>query len=71
VERAPADDRPSERLAAEIANAETDADPGDGRTPPDPDETLTAFTTATTAEWLTGPRDAVRSPGPVPSSRFL
>jgi hypothetical protein len=71
VEKAPADDRPAEQLAAEIMRADAEPDPGDGETPADPDENVTAFATAVTAEWLTGVRDRVRSPGPVPSSRFL
>ena len=71
VEETPADDRPAEELAAEIVRAAAEPDPGDGETPPDPDETLTAFTTAVTAAWPTGTRERVRSPGPVRSSRFM
>jgi len=71
VEKTPPDDRPAARPAAEIARADAEPDQGDGETPPDPDETLTAFATAVAGEWLTGPRDRVRSPGPVPSNRFL
>ncbi|MEV0411768.1 hypothetical protein AB0I68_13460 [Streptomyces sp. NPDC050448] len=44
--------------------------PGDGQTPADPDEALRSFTAAVAAGWLAGPRDRVRSAGPVRSSRF-
>lgn len=71
VETTPADDRPAERIAAEITNAPAEPDPGDGATPPDPDETLAAFATAVASEWPTDTRDRVSSAGPVPSSRFL
>lgn len=71
LERSPADDRPVERVAADIMAAGVDDDPGDGATPPDPDENLAAFVRAVADGWLTGPRDAVRSHGPVPGSRFL
>jgi hypothetical protein len=71
-ETVPPDERPVEELADEIVRAEPDRDEdaGDGA-PPDPDETLAAFARAAGGHWLTGPRDAVRSPGPVSSSRFL
>jgi hypothetical protein len=71
VETEPADDRPAERLAAEITRADAEPDPGDGATPADPDETLAGFAAAVAGEWLTGVRHRVTSPGPVPSSRFL
>ncbi|MGH3240841.1 MAG: tetratricopeptide repeat protein [Spirillospora sp.] len=71
TETVPPDERPVEEVAAEIVAAvpETDEDSGDGA-PPDPDEALAGFARAVGAHWLTGPRDAVRSPGPVSSSRF-
>ncbi|MFI0483285.1 hypothetical protein [Actinomadura sp. 9N215] len=71
AETVPPDGRPAEELAAEIVQAvpEADEDSADGA-PPDPDETLAAFARAVAGQWLSGPRDAVHSPGPVPSSRF-
>ncbi|WP_141584611.1 hypothetical protein [Actinomadura sp. WMMA1423] len=69
-ERAPADERPAEELAAEIVAADPLVDDGDGDAPPDPDERLAGFVRAVAGHWLTGPRDMVHSPGPVPSSRF-
>ncbi|MFI6866524.1 hypothetical protein [Nocardia sp. NPDC050406] len=70
VEQLPADDRPAAEIAADILAADGTDDPGDGDTPPDPDESLTAFVTATHEAWLTGPRFAIRSPGPVRSNSF-
>lgn len=70
-ERAPADPRPVEELVAELLRADSTIDIGDGETPPDPDETLTGFVAGIRDRWLIGPRDRVRSPGPVPSSQFL
>ncbi|TDD77739.1 hypothetical protein E1293_25850 [Actinomadura darangshiensis] len=70
-ETVPPDERPEEELAAEIIAADPHEDEeGDGATPPDPDERLVAFARAVGGRWLTGPRDMVHSPGPVPSSRF-
>jgi tetratricopeptide (TPR) repeat protein len=69
-ERSPADTRPEEQIAADIAAAAPHDDAGDGSTPADPDEAFTAFVAAVRATWLQGPRDRVRSSGPVPSSRF-
>lgn len=71
-ETVPPDGRPEEELADEIVRAvpESDDDADDGA-PPDPDDVLTRFVGAVREQWLTGPRDAVRSPGPVPSSRFV
>ncbi|GHH62686.1 hypothetical protein GCM10018781_10950 [Kitasatospora indigofera] len=66
----PADPRPAEELAADICAADPGPDTGDGDTPPDPDEALAAFVRAVRGRWLTGPRDQVRSSGPVRSSRF-
>jgi hypothetical protein len=71
TERVPSDPRPAEELAAEILRADPAPDTGDGETPPDPDETLTGFVTGVRDGWLIGPREQVRSSGPVPSSRFL
>ena len=70
VEKAPADDRAEEELAAEIVRADPAPDPGDETTPDDTDATLAAFTTSVAATWATTPRDRVGSPGPVRSSRF-
>ncbi|MGW4246910.1 hypothetical protein [Nocardia sp. NPDC004722] len=67
----PADARPESEIAADIVHADPTPDPGDGETPPDSDDVLTAFVTATRDRWLTGTSDRVNSPGPVPSSRFL
>ncbi|WP_327265623.1 hypothetical protein OG444_33455 [Streptomyces sp. NBC_01232] len=64
------DPRPEEEIARDIARADAAADQGDGMTPPDPDEDFRAFASAVRDGWLTGPRDHVASPGPVPSSRF-
>jgi hypothetical protein len=71
IERGAADERPIEEIAADILRADGDPDPGDGATPPDPDGALVGFVSAVAGRWLAGPRDRVRSPGPVPSSRFL
>ena len=71
VRRVPEDRRPVEELAAEIVRAAPATDGGDGETPPDTDEGLAALVAAVRAEWLTGPRYGVRSPGPVASSRFM
>ncbi|GAA1953141.1 tetratricopeptide repeat protein [Kitasatospora viridis] len=57
-------------LAGSIRSATGEPDPGDGGTPADPDEALAAFAARAAGSWLSGPRDQVRSPGPVPSSRF-
>ncbi len=71
AERVPADDRPEEEWAAEILGADPAPDPGDGETPPDPDAALIAFVSGVRGGWLAGPRERVRSTGPVRSSRFL
>ena len=65
-----ADDRPAEALAAAVVQADPSADPGDGGTPADSDEAFAAFAAAVGPTWLLGSRDRLRSPGPVPSSRF-
>lgn len=72
-ETVPPDARPAEELAEEIVRAvpEPDEDEdADGGAPPDPDEALAGFVRAVAGGWLTGPREGLRSPGPVPSSRF-
>jgi hypothetical protein len=71
VERLPPDARSEGELAAEILRADPAPDPGDGETPPDPDEALARFVTGVRDRWLIGPRERVRESGPVPSSRFL
>ncbi|TDD31130.1 hypothetical protein E1287_27575 [Actinomadura sp. KC06] len=71
TETVPPDGRPAEELAAEIVQAAPEPDDGAGDgAPPDPDDALAGFARAVAGQWLIGPRDAVRSPGPVPSSRF-
>lgn len=70
VGQEPADDRSVEELAGEVVRAQGEPDPGDGATPPDLDETLARFVATVVDGWLAGPRDRVRSAGPVPSSRF-
>jgi hypothetical protein len=75
----PADERPAEAVAAEIARTAPEPDEGDGSTPPDPGESLHRFTAAVTAPgarergggWLGGLREYIPDAGPVPSSRFL
>ncbi|WP_328302115.1 hypothetical protein OG389_31940 [Streptomyces sp. NBC_00435] len=64
------DARPAEEIARDVAAADPTADEGDGTTPPDTDEAFRAYAAALAPGWLTGPRDRVGSPGPVPSSRF-
>jgi len=77
VGQGPADDRPAEAVAAEIAHATPKQGEGDGSTPPDPGEGLRRFVEAVTAEgtrdggWLSGIREYIPDAGPVPSSRFL
>lgn len=69
--RAPADDRPVDVIAAELAAAEPEADTGDGG-PPDGDDVLAGFVSGLGAAWpVRSPvRHRVRSPGPVRSSYF-
>ncbi|RKS69143.1 hypothetical protein BZB76_6282 [Actinomadura pelletieri DSM 43383] len=71
AETIPPDGRPEEELADEIVRSdpEPDEETGDGA-PPDLDETVARFVRTVAGRWLTGPRDAARSPGPVPSNRF-
>ncbi|MCP9948564.1 tetratricopeptide repeat protein [Actinomadura madurae] len=73
TETVPPDERPVEELAEEIVRADPH-EPDDGAddgAPPDPDELLAGFARAAAGRWLSGPRDTVHSPGPVPSSRFV
>ncbi|QFG20438.1 hypothetical protein [Actinomadura sp. WMMB 499] len=70
VARTEPDARPAEEVAAEIVRAEPDRDGGDAAAPPDPDGAPAALVAAARAAWLGGPREPVRSPGPVRSSRF-
>ncbi|GAA4889113.1 tetratricopeptide repeat protein [Streptomyces coeruleoprunus] len=71
VERGPADDRPAERVAADIVAADpVPGTGGDGETPADSVARLTDFVTAVRGTWLQGPRDRLTSSGPVPSSKF-
>ncbi|MGW2371948.1 MULTISPECIES: tetratricopeptide repeat protein [Kitasatospora] len=69
-EEAEPDRRSAEELAEAILAATPTAPEGDGQTPPDPDDTLTAFATRATDWPATGPRDRINSAGPVRSSRF-
>jgi hypothetical protein len=69
LETVPPDERPEEELAAEIVRATPQSVDDDGA-PPDSDATLVRLAEAVGGQWLTGPRDPVHSPGPVPSSRF-
>jgi hypothetical protein len=79
VGQGPADDRPIEAVAAEIAHVTPEQDEGDGNTPPDLDEGLRRFVEAVTAagvgerdgSWLGGIREYIPDAGPVSSSRFL
>jgi hypothetical protein len=70
VGREPADERPAARIAEELLAADPAPDEGDGETPDDPDEAFAAFGTAVRGTWLRGERTALRSSGPVRSSRF-
>ncbi|WP_220096221.1 hypothetical protein [Mycolicibacterium neworleansense] len=65
-----ADDRAENELADEILATAPDSFESDDDAPPDPDEVLTGLASAVGGHWLTGPRDMVHSPGPVPSNRF-
>ncbi|GAB2881637.1 hypothetical protein GCM10027074_57420 [Streptomyces deserti] len=71
VERGEPDDRPEAEIAAEIVAADPAPDEGDGETPADPDTRLTDFVTAVRGTWLQGDRAALKTSGPVRSSRFL
>jgi hypothetical protein len=75
----PADDRPAEVIAAQLAGTAPERDEGDGSAPADPDDQLRRFVQAVTADdardrdggWLGGLREHVPSAGPVPSSRLI
>ncbi|MFK0017650.1 hypothetical protein [Streptomyces sp. NPDC091027] len=64
------DQRSAEELAEAILAAAPTAPEGDGRTPPDAEDSLMAFATRAAIRPATGPRDRIRSAGPVRSSRF-
>ncbi|MGH3392624.1 MAG: hypothetical protein ACRDOO_27465, partial [Actinomadura sp.] len=70
-ERVPPDDRPVAEIVTDLVAAEPAVDEGDGKTPPDTDQALAAFVAGVASTWLDGPRAPMRSPGPVPSSRFV
>ncbi|MFE1804724.1 hypothetical protein [Streptomyces sp. NPDC059533] len=68
-----ADSRQPEAIARDIVTADgADADPGDGSAPvdADTDAAFRAFAAAVAPLWLTGPRAAVRSAGPIRSNSF-
>jgi hypothetical protein len=67
-----ADSRSDTELAAELLAAPVRPLTGDGQTPDDSDDALTAFVASVAARFGTGraPRDRLWSPGPVSSSRF-
>ena len=79
VGRGPADDRPVEVLAAELAGTVPEREEGDGSAPADPDDGLRCFVRAVAGDgarerdggWLGGIREWVPNSGPVPSSRFV
>ncbi len=66
--RAPADERPDESLAADIAAATPDGEVAPG----DEDADLLSFATAVARAWPSAhpQRDRMWSPGPVPSAHF-
>ncbi|GAA1169989.1 hypothetical protein GCM10009664_41820 [Kitasatospora gansuensis] len=66
----PADERSPEQLADAILADAAEPDEGDGETPADPEQALTAFAARVNGSWLTGSRDRIRSAGPVRSSSF-
>lgn len=70
VEQSEPDDRPDAEIAADIAAADPAPAEGDEDAPADTDAAFTAFAAAVRGSWLQGPRDRVRSAGPVGSSRF-
>ncbi|MER7847049.1 hypothetical protein ABTZ03_24215 [Kitasatospora sp. NPDC096077] len=69
-EEAEPDRRSAEELAEAILAAAPTAPEGDGETPADPDDVLTAFATRAAGWPAAGPRDRIGSSGPVRSSRF-
>lgn len=64
------DGRPAEELAEAILAADPAPPEGDGQTPEDPDAALAAFATRAAGLWADGPRERIRSSGPVSSGRF-
>ncbi|MET9886116.1 hypothetical protein ABZZ20_23865 [Streptomyces sp. NPDC006430] len=70
VEQSEPDGRSAEELAEAILAADPAPQEGDGQTPTDPDEALAAFVARAAVLWASGPRDRVRSSGPVRSARF-
>ncbi|GAA0300084.1 hypothetical protein GCM10010302_43310 [Streptomyces polychromogenes] len=70
AERAEADGRSAEELAEAILAADPAPPEGDGQTPEDPDAALAAFAARAAGLWADGPRERIRSSGPVPSGRF-
>lgn len=70
VRRAPADDRPAERIAADIVGADPAPEEGDGETTAEQAGHFTGFVTAVRGTWLHGDRARLTSSGPVRSSRF-
>lgn len=79
VGRGPADDRPVEVIAAELADTEPEQEEGDGTAPADPEDGLRRFARAVADEsarerdggWLGGVREWIPNSGPVPSSRLV
>ncbi|MFI8189282.1 hypothetical protein ACIF8T_10885 [Streptomyces sp. NPDC085946] len=71
IEREEPDPRPEAEIAADVVAADPAPDEGDGKTPADPDEHVAAFVTAVRDTWLRGDRAALKTSGPVRSSRFL
>ncbi|MER5863118.1 hypothetical protein [Kitasatospora sp. NPDC002040] len=69
-DQASGDRRSAEQLADAILAAGAEPDQGDGETPADPEQALTAFARRVDGSWLTGARDRIRSAGPVRSSSF-
>ncbi|WP_067833625.1 hypothetical protein [Actinomadura kijaniata] len=68
-ETVPADDRPAEMIAQEIAQAGPET--GDEVAPGGTDADLARFAAAVAGHWLAGPRDRCPYTGPVRSSRFM
>ncbi|WP_425307285.1 hypothetical protein AADG42_00535 [Ammonicoccus fulvus] len=66
----PADERPVEEIAAQIASTPPAADAGDSETPPDTEEVVTDFVASIRDTWLQGPRNRLLGRGPVRSSHF-
>ncbi|MEV5439379.1 hypothetical protein AB0K80_25705 [Streptomyces sp. NPDC052682] len=71
VEEGEPDLRPEAEIAADIVAADPSPDQGDEGTPADSDARLAAFVATVRDTWLHGDRAALKTSGPVPSSRFL